>query len=42
MTKLPDRTHLSKKLKTMMMSQEELDRIAYEKKLAEFESDEDE
>ncbi|MBD3793179.1 MAG: DUF4395 domain-containing protein [Campylobacterales bacterium] len=42
MTKLPDRTHLTKKIKIMMMSDEELERIEYEKSLAEFESEEEE
>ena len=40
MTELPDRTHLTKKLKTMMLSDEELERIEYEKALAEFDEDE--
>jgi len=39
MTKLPDRTHLSKKIKTMMMSEEEIERLEDAKSDAEFEKD---
>jgi len=39
MTKLPDRTNLSKKIKIMMMSDEELQRIEDEKADQEFEQD---
>ena len=39
MTKLPDRTHLTKKIKRMMTSQAELQRIEDEKADAEFEND---
>ena len=39
MTKLPDRTNLSKKIKIMMMSDAELQRIEDEKADAEFEQD---
>lgn len=44
MTKLPDRTHLTKKIKTMMMSEEELQKIEdakYQKELEEFDNDDD-
>lgn len=43
-TKLPDRTMLTKKIKTMMMSEEELQKIEeeeYQKKAAEFDNDDD-
>ncbi|MEN4046129.1 MULTISPECIES: DUF4395 domain-containing protein [Sulfurimonas] len=39
MTKLPDRTNLTKKIKTMMLSDEELQRIEDEKADQEFEQD---
>lgn len=43
-TKLPDRTMLTQKIKTMMMSEEELQKIEeeeYQKKAAEFDNDDD-
>jgi hypothetical protein len=43
-TKLPDRTMLTQKIKTMMMSEEELQKIEeeeYQKKVAEFDNDDD-
>ena len=40
-TKLPDRTHLSKKIKLMMMSDEEISKMEYEKEMAEFEDDDE-
>ncbi len=38
-TKLPDRTHLSKKIKLMMMSDEDIAKRDYDKEMAEFEDD---
>lgn len=44
MTKLPDKTHLTKKIKTMMMSKEEMKRLEelqYQKELEAFDNDDD-
>jgi len=39
MTKLEDRTFFTKKMKELMMTQEELDKLEYQKSLDEFEND---
>ncbi len=41
MTRLPDRTPFVKKMKQLMMSEEELERLEYEKALKEFDEDDD-